>query len=257
MTILSLTSNRRELIDALYSITGNKMRYQGPPTFSYTDGTFTINREGHLIVESIDSNVGVLKQLAAKKYIEDSWDEDRSIISIDIPISKHTGPSLVRLVRIIWTKEQLINKAVGSPAGFKISDGFMDKLSKEPPANVSEFLFLWEQDSSDENTKGLTFDDKKIHFVGVPYTQEPEWLRAYMDLATAISDEALAAKKVRPLRAEAENERYYFRVWLVRIGLNGDDYKSTRKALLSKLSGNSAFKTEVQALRHKDKYGRH
>ena len=256
MTILSLTKNRKELRDELVAITGNKLRFQGPPSFAYTDGTFTIDRDGNLVVKDVISNVGVLKELAAKNLIDNSWDEDRSILSIDIPIGKHTGQSLVRLVQIMWNKEPLINKAVGAPAGFKISHRFIEKLVEEPPTSVSEFLFSWEQLGGSNATTGISFDEKKIHFTGFPYTQEPEWVRAYMDFATAVTTEAIEAKKVRPLRTEVENEKYYFRVWLVRIGLSGDEFKSTRKVLLSKLSGNSAFKTDEQALEHKNKYGR-
>ena len=42
MTILSLAENRKELVNAISSITGNKMVYQGPPTFSFSDGVFTV-----------------------------------------------------------------------------------------------------------------------------------------------------------------------------------------------------------------------
>ena len=103
MTILTLTKNRRELVDMLYSLTGVKMRYQGPPTFQYTDGNFTNDREGNLMVEDFMGNVGVLKELAAQKLVDDSWDEDRSILSIDIPIGAHTAESLTHLIQILWT----------------------------------------------------------------------------------------------------------------------------------------------------------
>ena len=69
MTILTLTKNRRELVDMLYSLTGVKMRYQGPPIFQYTDGTFTIDREGNLLVEDFMENVGVLKTLAHRNSL--------------------------------------------------------------------------------------------------------------------------------------------------------------------------------------------
>ena len=255
MTILTLTKNRRELVDALYAMTGVKMRYQGPPTFAYTDGTFTIDREGNLFVEDFMANVCELRELAARKLIDDSWDEYRSVLSIDIPMGQHTVQSILQLLQIMWSKQELINKAVDAPCGFRISYGFIEELIKEQPASVSEFLFLWEKEGK-EVTSGITFDEKKIHFIGFPYTEEPEWIRAYMDLATAICNEARITKKVKCEKPEAENERYYFRVWLVRIGLTGEKYKSSRKALLSKLVGNAAFRTREQALIHNEKYVR-
>ena len=256
MTILSLTKNRRELVDAIGTLTGNKMRYQGPPNFMYTDGTFSIDREGNLIVEEYVLNLGVLKELAAQKLIDDSWDEDRSILSIDIPIGAHTAKSLTNLIQIIWNKEDLINKAVGATTGFQISHRFIERLLVEPQTSISEFLFLWESLGGEEATRGITFDDKKIHFIGFPYTEEPEWIRAYMDLATAICKEALITKKVKCEQAVSDNERYYFRVWLVRIGFTGDSFKSSRKVLLSNLEGNCAFRTKDQELVHREKYER-
>lgn len=42
-----------------------------------------------------------------------------------------------------------------------------------------------------------------------------------------------------------ENEKYALRIWLTRLGMNGAEYKSTRKILMANLSGHSAFRTEA------------
>ena len=42
-------------------------------------------------------------------------------------------------MQIIWTKEELINKAVGALNGFQISHRMIEMLYEEPPASVSEF----------------------------------------------------------------------------------------------------------------------
>ena len=39
-----------------------------------------------------------------------------------------------------------------------------------------------------------------------------------------------------------DNEKYAFRTWLIRLGMTGNEYKSTRKLLLQNLSGNGAFR---------------
>ena len=58
---------------------------------------------------------------------------------------------------------------------------------------------------------------------------------------------AKAAKRVNPEEAKPENEKYYFRIWLVRLGLGGEGGKATRRALLDRLKGNSAFRTPEDA----------
>ena len=39
-----------------------------------------------------------------------------------------------------------------------------------------------------------------------------------------------------------DNELFTFRVWLVRMGLNGDEFKNTRDHLLANLEGNRAWR---------------
>lgn len=46
----------------------------------------------------------------------------------------------------------------------------------------------------------------------------------------------ISAKEVHP-----ENERYSFRVFLVRLGLSGPEHKEIRAALLQNLQGDSAY----------------
>ena len=44
-----------------------------------------------------------------------------------------------------------------------------------------------------------------------------------------------------------ENEKYSIRIWMVRLGMNGDSFRQTRKILMEKLSGHAAFRTAEQA----------
>ncbi|MBR4319258.1 MAG: virulence associated protein, partial [Oscillospiraceae bacterium] len=45
------------------------------------------------------------------------------------------------------------------------------------------------------------------------------------------------------------NEKYGFRTWLLRLGLNGADFKEDRKRLMANLSGNSAFRNDEEKAR--------
>ena len=49
-------------------------------------------------------------------------------------------------------------------------------------------------------------------------------------------------KRVTAKEKPVENEKFAFRVFLIRLGFVGDEYKVARKILLNNLSGNSAFK---------------
>lgn len=66
-------------------------------------------------------------------------------------------------------------------------------------------------------------------------------------MAARINKLALDSKRISVKKEPIENEKYYFRVWLVRIGFGGKEHKMSRKLLLSKLfRAHSAFRTEEQ-----------
>ena len=52
---------------------------------------------------------------------------------------------------------------------------------------------------------------------------------------------------------QSENPRYTFRTWLIRIGLNGQEFKNCRKHLLSHLEGNIAWKNPEQAIAQRER----
>ena len=74
-----------------------------------------------------------------------------------------------------------------------------------------------------------------------------------MTLALAISNAALTKKFCSPHISESENLRYSARVWLINLGLNGDEYKNCRKHLISHLEGNIAWLHPEDAIRQRER----
>jgi hypothetical protein len=64
-----------------------------------------------------------------------------------------------------------------------------------------------------------------------------------MKLAAAMNRMAQTQKRVQAKDTDDSNEKYSLRVWLVRLGLNGPEYKAERKILMANLSGHAAFRT--------------
>ncbi|MCM1167546.1 MAG: amidoligase family protein [Lachnospiraceae bacterium] len=62
-------------------------------------------------------------------------------------------------------------------------------------------------------------------------------IRSYIVLALAISNAALTRKFCSPKISESDNLRYSCRVWLINLGLNGEEFKNCRKHLISHLDG--------------------
>lgn len=78
-------------------------------------------------------------------------------------------------------------------------------------------------------------------------------LRAYISLVLAVSNQALTQKSASPRVTQSENPRYTFRCWLIRIGLNGSEFKNCRKHLLSHLEGNIAWLHPEDAIKQRER----
>ena len=67
-----------------------------------------------------------------------------------------------------------------------------------------------------------------------------------MKLAAAMNSMAMTQKRVQAKDVDDSNEKYAFRVWLIRLGMNGAEYKEDRKRLMANLSGHSAFRNDAE-----------
>ena len=112
MEIMCLVADRKKLIAAIEETTGEKMKYQGPPTFAYKNEDLAVLRDGTLVVENIETRMELLLTLTSKCLIDGAWDEDREVLEISLPMEGHTGLSLINLISIFYTKAELINKAI-------------------------------------------------------------------------------------------------------------------------------------------------
>ena len=67
--------------------------------------------------------------------------------------------------------------------------------------------------------------------------------------------QAIAQRTSVMRKTVSDNELFTFRVWLVRMGLNGDEFKNTRDHLLANLEGNRAWRydKDCYASSHKNR----
>ena len=72
-------------------------------------------------------------------------------------------------------------------------------------------------------------------------TLNPNLATAYVNLCLAMSAQAIAQRSTIMRKTRSDNELFTFRVWLVRLGLNGDEFRETRDLLLAHLDGDRAW----------------
>lgn len=92
--------------------------------------------------------------------------------------------------------------------------------------------------------KGIDFDfdNRRITFKLGRNEDTPEKITAYQQLFELINQQAITLRYASAKAKDTDNEKFTFRVWIIRLGMIGDEYKETRKILLQNLTGNSAFR---------------
>ncbi len=241
MQIRTNVNDRKKVVKLLAEFLDEQAIYLGPPTFSYQIGECTVDRDGTITVESEEMEEKLKEKLKGEGYLEteSAAEPEELAADIKIPLTGFTPQGIINLVNMIYSKQYLINKSIGKE-NIKISDALIEALGKAEFTTAAEAVTFIKE--FNEKSEGISFDDGCISFLGFP--AEAEKSKAYMELATAMILFAKNAKKVSGKQTIEENEKYYMRVWLVRLGFAGKEAKETRKILLQNLKGHTAFRTE-------------
>ena len=263
MTIKTNTTDRKALAKALADELGTTAKYMGPPTFGYQVGDYIVDRDGN--IEGADFGAlrdflqrnGCLPEEEAEPAGEQTEPETESIenpdqVSIMVPADDLTPAQLRNLIFMLYTKQYLIGKMTGGDL-LSVPDTLIARLMESTPESMEDFKALLDAAKADGLT-GFEFDDGKITLTYRAHQDEPERNMVYAMLTARILKAAKEATRVFPERQEPENEKYFARAWLLRIGYGGADSKAERNLLLKHLKGHSAFPNDDAANRHKEKY---
>lgn len=222
-------ARRKELVKVIADTTGAKAEYKFMPTCNYEIDYFTVTKDGTLLFDDrADSEEveQVLEAIAAAGFdcepqdgAEETAEEvseteenapqgESTGLTVEIPLDK---VSVGNLTNLLDSKGTLIKKALGiEDIRFEIKD---DRVA-----------FPWFEELPDADS-----------------------VKAYTHLIAALCKLSKEQSRVSPTEREAENEKYAFRCFLLRLGFIGSEYKAERKILLKNLSGNSSWKNGAPA----------
>ena len=246
---------RKEMVEVISGIVGMKAVYMRMPTCAYAISNFTVSKEGTLIWDERSSGELVEKVLAglaqagftaepedtteagdsaetaveeAGAAAEETTEEPATDapetaageetaqaepqeagigLTVSLPRESFTDAALENLHRLVDAKAALIKKALA-----------VESLPVE--ADAEKVSFPWFSDGQDGDSA-----------------------KAYTHFITALCDMARRQKRVTAKERPADNEKYAFRCFLLRLGFIGEEYKGERKVLLKNLSGNGSFKS--------------
>lgn len=181
---------------------------------------------------------------------------------VHVDASKHTPQSLKNALSIMYSKEDILFKALQvnssrvSQYCQKVREPMLKearKLSSDETKNLTALESIWyEGNISDrEHYNWTRYYALNLH--SVFYRGTVEWrcfnstlhagkVAAYVNLCLAMSAQAINQRSTVMRKTYSDNELFTFRVWLVRLGLNGDEFKNTRNHLLANLEGDRAWR---------------
>ena len=263
MTITTNTTDRKALAKAMAEELGTTAKYMGPPTFGYQVGGYVVDRDGNIEGDDFEALRDFLRTLGCFPEEESSPAEEQAEpeaettgtvdqVSISVPADDLTPVQLKNLIFTLFTKQYLIGKMTGGDL-LNIPDTLIARLMEKTPDSMEDFKALLDAAKEDGLT-GFEFAEGKVTLTYAAHQDEPERNMLYAMLTARILKAAKEATRVFPERQEPENEKYFARAWLLRIGYNGADSKAERNLLLKHLKGHSAFPNDEAAEKHKAKY---
>lgn len=187
-------------------------------------------------------------------------------IHIHVDASAFDAVTMKNLINIMASKEDLIYKALRVQVEReyyceKADPRFIDEINRVKPRSRDEVMRIWngggrspEQDRyhclnlasiPEHGTVEFRLFNSDIHHAGK--------VKSYIQLALAITAQALNQKTASRIKTQTSNEKYTFRTWLLRLGMIGDEFKTARTHLLEHLDGCIAWKDPAQAEAQKER----
>lgn len=175
-------------------------------------------------------------------------------MNFPIPIGQHSGTTLRNLVNLIYSRGALVSKATGGhfSADEELVEALKDDTCTYTKANFLAMLSDYEAQHG-EALHGLKITEDEVIFTGFGRAADMDTLTAYGQLAVLMNDQALTQKRIQAKHVNDANEKYAMRIWLIRIGMGGAEFKKTRAILMKPLGGHTAFRTPEEAQKAKEK----
>lgn len=278
MTIQTNLNDRKELARKLIPFNHNeKLHYAGVPTFAYEGQSFRILRSGDIecddekteaAITAFLQEAGILPQPEPAEESESEMPQEMpemdampqtaaepDMMEIKVPVDSMDGAQLRNLVFMLHAQQHLLNRAAGHD-NIHVPDRLIEDLKEKPVTDRTSFFAVYQNYSKEG--KGFLITAETVAFC-LAATDNAVKNRALIELTAFMVGAAKKAKRINPVTRKPENEKYYLRMWLLRIGMGTKASHESRMALLKGLNGWSAFRTKEEAMAHarKQKERRH
>ena len=178
---------------------------------------------------------------------------------IHISADDYTPQQLRNLVNIFASKEDFLWDSLQVSTAresycHKMDKQFIADINRKKPKDMEVIKKLWYRGRMSEQFQHYSNSRYVICNLHSFFQHGHYEIRAYngslhagevrsqIVLALAISNAAMTKKYCSPHVSQSDNMRYSFRVWLLNLGLIGDEFKNCRAHLLKHLEGDIAWR---------------
>ena len=239
-------AKRKELVNVISKATGMKAVYKFMPTCNFEIGSFTVNKEGTLLIGAQADNeevARVLEAIAAAGFEGETQDTKEAPAEEKSLSSQEDAAETAELMETETTEaeEASTPEAASEHLGLtveipldKVDVGNLTKLLDAKGGLIKKALGISELP--------IEVLEDRAAFPWFSELPDADAVQAYTHFISALCEMSRNAKRVTATEKPVETEKYAFRCFLLRLGFIGSEYKAERKILLKNLTGSSAFK---------------
>ena len=238
-------SGRKPLVEAISQILDRPAVYQGAPSFSYIIGDYTVDRNGIL------SCAGSVQTETAETLVEDLCERGfvaeamTSETESEEPETAENDPGEENTEETAITENTPDSNPPDTLTVEMPDSGFTPEARENLKKIVASKATLLRQ-ALETDSLPIIEHDGKIAFPWFTLHGLGGEAEAYSLLVTGICKMAKNQKRVTATEKPVENAKFDMRLFLIRLGFIGDEYKTARKILLRNLTGNSSWKAGHQ-----------
>lgn len=255
-------SDRKPLVEAISQILDKSAVYQGAPSFSYIIGDYTVDKNGVLshgsdihpdfaavLVSDLLERGFEAERVAIDNVTETSaTDEVPANEAMDTSAENTTTEDAMNEATLETAADENVSDATSNTDApgkltIEIPDtGFTKEMRENLKKIVASKATLLKQALGTDDLSIVELDGK-ITFPWFTLHDIDGEADAYNRLIAAICKMAKTQKRVTAVEKPIENAKFTMRLFLIRLGFIGDEYKTSRKILLRNLTGNSSWKS--------------
>lgn len=232
---------RKKFIDTLSRILDTPAIYQKAPTFSYRIGGCDVDKDGILSFSTNTSTEEIQQLLAALREEgfmpgrEDATVSEGAVETIGVPHEKEAEDSAGISISEVAAGPDTLTVEIPRAGMTGTAYDNLQKIIASKAALLRQAL--------DTDTLEIKVSEEKLSFPWFTLHGLEKEADAYIQLITAMVKMAKRQKRVIATEKPIENAKFEMRLFLVRLGFIGDEYKAARKLLLRNLTGNSSWKS--------------